>query len=91
MPQFSDPNAPRRSSHKREKSVPANGGGEEEEESEYYDEEVERDAELEMDEQQKAFMAFLERKQFEDDNFIVDFDEILTTLDNDLPMIPGVP
>lgn len=36
-------------------------------------------------------MAFLERKQFEDDNFIVDFDEILTTLDNDLPMIPGVP
>jgi hypothetical protein len=36
-------------------------------------------------------MAFLERKQFEDDNFIVDFDEILTTLDNDLPIIPGVP
>lgn len=44
-----------------------------------------------MDEQQKAFMAFLERKQFEDDNFVIDFDEILNTLENDLPMIPGVP
>lgn len=44
-----------------------------------------------MDEQQKAFMAFLERKQFEDDNFIVDFEEILNTLDQDLPMIPGIP
>jgi hypothetical protein len=36
-------------------------------------------------------MAFLERKQYEDDNFIVDFEEILNTLDVDLPMIPGVP
>lgn len=36
-------------------------------------------------------MAFLERKQYEDDNFIVDFEEILNTLDADLPMIPGVP
>jgi hypothetical protein len=36
-------------------------------------------------------MAFLERKQHEDDNFIIDFEEILTILDADLPMIPGVP
>lgn len=36
-------------------------------------------------------MAFLERKQHEDDNFIIDFEEILTNLDSDLPMIPGVP
>ena len=36
-------------------------------------------------------MAFLERKQFEDDNFLIDFDTILNTLDSDLPMIPGVP
>ncbi len=44
-----------------------------------------------MDEQQRQFMAFLERKQHEDDNFIIDFEEILTVLDADLPMIPGVP
>ena len=44
-----------------------------------------------MDEQQKAFMAFLELKVYEDDNFIVDFEDILNVLDQDLPMIPGVP
>jgi hypothetical protein len=60
-------------------------------EDEYYDEDVESDDELEMDEQQRQFMAFLERKQHEDDNFIIDFEEILTILDADLPMIPGVP
>ena len=44
-----------------------------------------------MDEQQKMFMAFLERKQQEDENFQVDFDDILNYLESDLPMIPGVP
>jgi hypothetical protein len=34
-----------------------------------------------MDEQQRAFMDFLERKQQQDDNFVVDFDEILMVLD----------
>ena len=54
-----------------------------------YDEEY--DSEDEMDQQQREFMAFLERKQAEDDAFNVDFDEILYVLDNDLPMVPGVP
>jgi hypothetical protein len=54
-----------------------------------YDEEY--DSEDEMDQQQRDFMAFLERKQAEDDAFNVDFDEILYVLDNDLPMVPGIP
>jgi len=56
-----------------------------------YDDEAISDDQLEMDEQQKAFMAFLEKKQYEDDNFIVDFDEILQIMDQDLPMVPGIP
>jgi len=36
-------------------------------------------------------MAFLERKQNEDDSYQVDFDEILNFLEQNLPMIPGVP
>jgi len=39
------------------------------EEDEYYDEEVDSDSELEMDEQQRAFMEFLEQKAIEDANF----------------------
>ena len=58
---------------------------------EYYDEEVDSDSELEMDEQQKAFMEFLEQKAAEDSNFQIDFEEVLYTLNYDLPMIPGVP
>lgn len=63
----------------------------EDREEEYDEEEIDSDDQLEMDEQQKAFMAFLEKKQYEDDNFQVDFDEILATLDADLPMVPGIP
>lgn len=63
----------------------------EDRDDEEYDEEFESDGELEMDEQQKAFMAFLEKKQYEDDNFTVDFDEILQVMDADLPMVPGIP
>lgn len=44
-----------------------------------------------MDEQQKAFMEFLEQKAAEDSNFQIDFEEVLYTLNYDLPMIPGVP
>lgn len=71
---------------KRQTSIPRynekkKAAGAEGEDDEYYDEEVASDEELEMDEQQKQFMAFLERKQYEDDNFIVDFEEILNVLD----------
>jgi|LakMenE18May11ns_1017448.scaffolds.fasta_scaffold9674903_1 hypothetical protein len=44
-----------------------------------------------MDEKQKQFMEFLEQKARETENFIIDFDSILTVLDNNLPMIPGRP
>lgn len=61
------------------------------EEDEYYDEEVDSDSDLEMDEQQRAFMEFLEQKAVEDANFTIDFEEVLFSLNYDLPMIPGVP
>ena len=69
---------------------PADDGGDEEGD-EYYDEEVESDSDLEMDEQQRAFMEFLEQKAVEDANFSIDFEEVLYSLNYDLPMIPGVP
>ena len=62
-----------------------------ERDDEYDDEEYESGDELDMDQQQRDFMAFLERKQYDDDNFVVDFDDILTVLDTDLPMVPGIP
>ena len=44
-----------------------------------------------MDEKQKSFMVFLEQKAAEQENFVVDFDQILNVLDANLPMIPGRP
>lgn len=75
------------SSPKRTRTADA----QDEEEGEYYDEEVESDSDLEMDEQQRAFMEFLEQKAIEDANFSIDFEEVLYTLNYDLPMIPGIP
>ena len=61
------------------------------EDDEYYDEEIDSDSELEMDEKEKAFMEFILQKTQEDDNFQLAFDEILSALDQELPMIPGEP
>ena len=75
------------SSPKRTRTADA----QDEEEGEYYDEEVDSDSDLEMDEQQRAFMEFIEQKAIEDANFSIDFEEVLYTLNYDLPMIPGIP
>ena len=46
---------------------------------------------FEIDEKQKQFKLFLEEKAMEEANFQIDFDEILESLEDLLPMIPGKP
>jgi hypothetical protein len=62
-----------------------------EDEGVYSDEVSGSGSELEMDEQQKAFMEFLQERAAAEANFVIDFEEILNTLDDCLPMIPGKP
>jgi hypothetical protein len=57
----------------------------------YSDDESGSGSELEMDEQQKAFMEFLQERAAAEANFTIDFGEVLDTLDELLPMIPGKP
>ncbi len=57
----------------------------------YSDYESGSGSELEMDEQQKAFMEFLQERAAAEADFVVDFESILERLDETLPMIPGKP
>ena len=56
-----------------------------------YSDEESSGSELEMDEQQKAFMEFLQERAAQDASFMIDFNEVLSVLDEALPMIPGKP
>jgi hypothetical protein len=47
------------------------------------------ETESEMDEQQKQLMEFLQKKQEEEKDFIIDYDQILNELDPILPAIPS--
>lgn len=62
-----------------------------EDEGIYSDNEEDSGSELEMDENQKAFMEFLRERQNEEEGFCIDFEEIIDRLDVVLPMIPGRP
>lgn len=46
---------------------------------------------FEIDEKGKEFKRFLEEKAQEEFNFQIDFDEVLETLEEKLPYIPGKP
>ena len=67
---------------------------EEEEESDgefYTDDEECSSVESELDEEQRKFQLFLQEKAKEQADFSVDFDEVLETLEDMLPPIPGKP
>lgn len=49
------------------------------------------ESEEEMDEQQKLFFDFLQKKAEEEKDFIIDYEQILSELDPMLPVIPGKP
>lgn len=55
------------------------------------DGEWETDSEEQMDEQQKRFYEFLQKKQDEQKDFIIDYENILSELEGVLPPIPGKP
>lgn len=62
-----------------------------EDEGIYSDNDEDSGSELEMDENQKAFMEFLRERAAEEESFVIDFEEIIDRLDTVLPMIPGRP
>mmetsp|Transcript_21944 Transcript_21944/g.16289 ORF Transcript_21944/g.16289 Transcript_21944/m.16289 type:complete len:174 (+) Transcript_21944:641-1162(+) len=53
--------------------------------------EGEWESDEELDEQQKLFLEFLERKAREEKDFVIDFEVILQDLDGELPPIPAKP
>jgi len=60
--------------------------------SEFYTDDEECDSiESEPDEEHRKFKAFLQDKAKEQDDFALDFEEVLDILDDALPEIPGKP
>ena len=51
----------------------------------------ETDSEEQMDEQQRRFYEFLQQKQDQQKDFILDYEQVLTELEPVLPPIPGKP